>query len=392
MKRVLVLNIRHNELRMIQGLKELGYYVIGTGGVPGLIGEKYVDEYIQADYSNKELILQMAIDHKIDRICACCNDFGVLTAAYVAEKLGLPGHDTYANAMTIHHKDKFKAFAKAYNLQTPIAQYFDDIDIAKDQIKEEYPLIVKPIDLTGGKGVSRANNHEEAMAAVELAFSVSRAKHIVIEPYIEGTQHAICTYLVNQKVVAYGSNDEYSFQNPYKVEIDTYPATGIEKVKDILINEIEKIANILKLNDGIFHVQYICKDGKPYIIECMRRVLGNLYGLPCGRLNNLNWDLWQAKAYCGEDLSNFPQNVKSEGYWAYRTVMCKENGVPEAIHIDDDVKKYVFDEFWTWKSGDVITNHMVESLGFYFMKFETAEEMHSIAVDGYNKIYAIMKR
>ena len=72
--------------------------------------------------------------------------------------------------------------------------------------------------------------------------------------------------------------------------------------------------------------------------------------------------------------------------------MCKENGVPEAIHIDDDVKKYVFDEFWTWKSGDVITNHMVESLGFYFMKFDTAEEMHSIAVDGYNKIYAIMKK
>ena len=75
MKRVLVLNISQDELRVIQGLKELGYYVIGTGGVPGLIGEKYVDEYIQADYSNKELILQMAIDDKIDRICACCSDF-----------------------------------------------------------------------------------------------------------------------------------------------------------------------------------------------------------------------------------------------------------------------------------------------------------------------------
>lgn len=391
MKRVLVLNISHNELRMIQALKELGYYIIATGGVPGLIGERYVDKYIQADYSNKELILQLAIDQKIDRICACCNDFGVLTAAYVAEKLGLPGHDTYANAMIIHHKDKFKAFAKEHNIQTPIAQYFDDIEIAKSQIKEEYPLIIKPIDLTGGKGVSRANNYEEAKAAIDLAFSVSRAKHIVIEPYIVGTQHAICTYLINQKVIAFGSNDEYSFQNPYKVEIDTYPATGIEDVKEVLINEIEKMAGILNLNDGIFHVQYIRKDGVPYIIECMRRVLGNLYGLPCSRLNNINWDLWQAKAYCGENLSDFPQNVKSDGFWAYRTVMCKENGVPESIHIDDDIKKYVFDEFWTWKDGDIIRNHMTESLGFYFMKFNTAEEMHNIMINCYDKIHVKMK-
>lgn len=391
MKRVLVLNISHNELRMIQALKELGYYIIATGGVPGLIGERYVDKYIQADYSNKELILQLAIDQKIDRICACCNDFGVLTAAYVAEKLGLPGHDTYANAMIIHHKDKFKAFAKEHNIQTPIAQYFDDIEIAKSQIKEEYPLIIKPIDLTGGKGVSRANNYEEAKAAIDLAFSVSRAKHIVIEPYIVGTQHAICTYLINQKVIAFGSNDEYSFQNPYKVEIDTYPATGIEDVKEVLINEIEKMAGILNLNDGIFHVQYIRKDGVPYIIECMRRVLGNLYGLPCSRLNNINWDLWQAKAYCGENLSEFPQNVKSDGFWAYRTVMCKENGVPESIHIDDDIKKYVFDEFWTWKDGDIIRNHMTESLGFYFMKFNTAEEMHNIMINCYDKIHVKMK-
>ena len=87
MKRVLILNISHNELRMINALKELGYYVIGTGGVPGLIGEKYVDEYIRADYSDKELMLQLAIDKKVDAVCACCNDFGVLSAAWVAEKL-----------------------------------------------------------------------------------------------------------------------------------------------------------------------------------------------------------------------------------------------------------------------------------------------------------------
>ena len=392
MKRVLILNISHNELRMINALKELGYYVIGTGGVPGLIGEKHVDEYIKADYSDKELMLLLAIDKKVDAVCACCNDFGVLSAAWVAEKLGLPGHDSYENAMILHHKDLFKKFARKNGIQTPLAVYFDNIPEAKMWLgKAIYPIIIKPVDLTGGKGVHRADNFSEAVKAIEDAFVLSRAKHIVIEPFIEGTQHAICTFLRNQKVIAVGSNNEYSFENPYKVEIDTYPADNIYVVQSFLVSQIEKMAQILHLNDGIFHMQYRMKDDQPWIIEPMRRILGNLYGIPCEGLNNLNWDMWQAKAYCGDDLSEFPKNVSQSGYWAYRTVMCRRNGMVKGIHVDESIRKYIFDEFMTWKKGDIIENHLSESLGFYFMKFDSKEEMDHIMLDRYDDIYAIME-
>lgn len=392
-KKVLILNISHNELRVILALKELGYYVIGTGGCPGLIGQKYVDEYIQGDYSDKELILDMAKRLKIDAICSCCNDFGVITAAYVAEKLGLPGHDTYENALIMHHKDKFKSFAEKYHIQTPQAKYFVNLEDAINYIGhcDCYPIIIKPVDLTGGKGVGRANNHLEAIAAIKHAFSMSRIKHIVIEPFIEGTQHAICTFLINEKVVAYGSNDEYSFQNPFKVEIDTYPATGIETVKDFLIAQIEKMASVLHLKDGIFHMQYRVKDGVPYIIEAMRRVLGNLYGIPCGMLNSFNWDYWEAKAQCGDSLKDFPSNISHKGFWAYRAVMCKRNGIVEDVHIDEDIRKYVFEEFMTWTKNQIINNCDTESLGFYFMRFDSAEKMKEIMIDRYDDIYAIMK-
>lgn len=392
MKRVLILNISHNELRMIQALKDIGYYVIGTGGTPGLIGEKYVDEYIKGDYSDKELMLQLAVDKEIDAICACCNDFGVLTAAWIAEKLELPGHDTFENALIIHHKDRFKQFAVQHGIQTPKAVYYDNIDEAKEWLYDaQYPVIIKPVDLTGGKGVHRADKYSEALYGIENAFALSREKHIVIEPYIEGTQHAICTFLIKQRVVAVGSNNEYSFENPYKVEIDTYPADNIEIVQGFLVSQIEKMASILHLNDGIFHMQYRMKNGQPWIIEPMRRVLGNLYGIPCGKLNNLNWDYWQAKAYCGENLSEFPNSVEQRGYWAYRTIMCKKNGIVQGVHVDESLKKYIYDEFMMWKKGQVITNHLSESLGFYFMSFNSKEEMDDVMLNHYNDIYAIQE-
>lgn len=95
MKRVLILNGSFCEQPLIETAKQMGYYVISTGNMPELIGHKYSDEYINADYSDKETVLNIVRENKIDGIISCANDFGVLTAAYVAEKMGWKGHDTH---------------------------------------------------------------------------------------------------------------------------------------------------------------------------------------------------------------------------------------------------------------------------------------------------------
>ena len=88
MKKLLILNGSHSEITLIQAAKQLGYYVITSGNNPQLMGHKYADEYIPADYSDKEKILQLVKENGIDRIVSCANDFGVITASYVAEKMG----------------------------------------------------------------------------------------------------------------------------------------------------------------------------------------------------------------------------------------------------------------------------------------------------------------
>jgi len=386
-KKVLVLNISHNELRVIHALREMDFYIIGTGGQSGLVGQKYVDEYIQEDYSNKESILSLAKILKIDAICACCNDFGVITAAYVAEQLGLQGHDTYENALILHHKDRFKKFAEKYGFKTPLAQYFSSETEALAEInKLDYPVIVKPVDLTGGKGVSMVSSVVEATIAINQAFSCSKEKRIVIELFIEGTQHACCTFLINKKVVAYCTNNEYSFINPYKVEIDTYPADNFEKYKTVLLEEIERMAKVLDLSDGILSMQYIEKNGEIYIIEAMRRVLGNLYMIPAQKLTNINWDYWEAKSRCGLDCSDFPKFEEQKGFYAYKTIMATRNGNVKEIVIPDTIKGYIFDQYMLWTSGTPIQNYMQEQLGFLFFEFSDKTERDFIMLDRYDDI------
>ena len=233
MKKALLLCASHNDLGTIRALRELGYYIVVTGSIENQPGQHLCDKYIKADYSDKELILQIAKDEKIDAVVQCCNDFGVYTATYVAEQLGLPGYDSMETTLLLHNKDKFKHFAKEHKLISPIAEGFTDVDTALKFVQiAQYPIIIKPTDLSAGNGISKAENVEEAEAAVKFAFEKSRNKRIVIEPFIRGTQHGFCTFLKNQKVVAVCSNNEYSFINPYRVEIDTYPADNFEQVKD----------------------------------------------------------------------------------------------------------------------------------------------------------------
>ena len=255
MKKALLLCASHNDLGLIRALRKLGYYILVTGNMQGLPGEKYADEYIQADYSDKELILKIAQENKIDAICQCCNDFGVYTAAYVAEQLELPGYDSYETTLTLHNKDRFKEFAGKYGIQTPQSYAFQAVEEAlKWAETADYPLIVKPTDCSAGNGVKKILCREEAKEAIEEAFIKSRQGKIVIERFVSGSQHGFCTFLYNQKVAAYASNNEYSVMNPYRVEIDTFPADNCHKVSGILIAQIEKMASVLNLKDGIFHL------------------------------------------------------------------------------------------------------------------------------------------
>ncbi len=384
MKKALLLCASHNDLGLIRSLRKLGFYIIATGNLPGLPGEKYVDRYIQQDYSDRHAVLELARREKVDAICQCCNDFGVYTASFVAEQLELPGYDSYATTLLLHNKDQFKKFAYENHLPCVESFAFTAPEAALEFCRSaRFPLIVKPTDASAGNGISKISSMEEAERAVLNAFSVSRGKKIVLERYIQGTQHGFCTFLVHQKVIAYCSNNEYSFLNPYRVEIDTWPADQDAAVRNTLIDAIEKTAGLLDLKDGIFHLQYILENGKPYIIEVMRRVLGNMYGIPAQMVSGFDWDYWETRAKCGLSCRHAPSALVQEGFFAYKTVLAPRNGTVRSIRIPDEYRHYVWDSFLLRQQGDVITRYQSEPVGFLFMMFSSPEKMKDLLINRY---------
>lgn len=379
-KKILIAGSGHGDIPLIVAAQNLGFYVITTGNQPdgpNGLGIEYSDEYYCEDYSNKERMLELAKKLEIDAICPCTNDFSAISTAYVAEKLDLPGHDSYETTLKLHHKDQFRQFALENNIPSPFAKSYNNIKNALNSInKYEFPLIVKPIDMSGGKGVSKITSKTEYKKAVKDAFSISRANRIVIEEYVEGTQHSFSAFLRDGKVVFHYGDNEYSHWNPYFVSTSSTPALVSEKVNKRLIEISEKISTLLSLSTGVFHIQYLLTDNGLKIIEITRRCPGDLYTYPVNYSTGIDYAKWIVKAAAGMDCSELNYSPsKRKGYFIRHCVMSPESGKVTDIIFDKSIKDKIIEKFMWWEKGDLIENVMTTKLGIVFFQFDSLEEM-----------------
>lgn len=278
MKKILILGGSHSELPLIQEAKKQGLYTISIGNILGN-GHLESDEYHLIDYSDKELVLEFTKNNNIDYICFGAHDLTITTATYVNDKLGLLSNlDDYQTTCLLHHKDKFKIFAKQNNITTTDFIVTDKI-IKK--VNLNYPLIIKPIDMGGGKGISIIEKEVELQMAIELAMTFSKEKRVIIEEVFEGKLHSLSVFLIDKKINFFYVDDEYECKNnKFGVCVSLSLAKYFYKVKNQILIEIEKIANILDLKDGLLHIQFLQNENQFSIIEMTRRMPGDLYNLP----------------------------------------------------------------------------------------------------------------
>lgn len=380
MKKVLILNGGLPEIPLIQEAKSLGYYVVTTGNRPDLIGHPYADEYIPGDYSDCEAMLRLVRENGIEGVVSCANDFGAITAAYVAEKMGWPGHDSYENALLLHQKDRFKQLFEEVGIRSPKSIPFTSEEAAIDYIKTaEYPIIVKAVDLTGGKGINKAENQSEAERAVRIAFKASRIKHIVIEPFIVGHQESMVGFLIGKKAVCLMSCNCYSPINPYLIQTEIMPSDHDALVREELRGVMEMLAQKLNLADGIITLQYIVKDGKPYVIELMRRCLGNQFLTPVTAVSGFPWHEALVRAELGLDLSGLAFTEPTAKNAGHHAIMARQNGVIKQITIPVDIMKHVFKHVELMHSGDIVQDYLKDRLGYIYYSYDRREDILTAA-------------
>ena len=388
-KKLLLLGGSHAEIPLIQAAQALGWFVITTGNNRDGLGHPYADKTVFADFSDKDAMLELARAEGVTAVCSGCNDFALLSTVYVCERLGLPGHDSYATSIEIHHKDKYRALATRLGIPTPramvvrSAQEFEAAicgtafaaPATDSRAPLTFPVIVKPVDLTGGKGIHRAATADEARAAYRDAVSRTREDHVVVEEFVQGTNHGFSAMLVKGKVAfAFADNEQY-YINKYLVSGANTPSTSSRATLAMLRDYSERIAQELRLVDGILHIQYIERaDGTPVIIEICRRPPGDLYIKFVKYATGVDYPKFIVMAETGMDISGIA-DVPTQGFWLRHCVMADCEGIVRDVVFAPEIQGNIVEKFLWHKPGEVITDKLTYKAGIVFFKFATLAEM-----------------
>jgi biotin carboxylase len=378
LKKLLVVGGGYADVPLIKAGKALGFRVVTSGNRPEELGHAHGDEYAAADFSDPQAVLDVARQHGVSAICAACNDFSALSAAYAAQELGLPGHDPVETAEIVHHKDVFRKFSSSHGFRVPQAGGFTEFDEAETFFRGlGGGALVKPVDQTGGKGISRIEDASGLRPAVSAALARSKTDRFVVEEFVEGTRHGFSAFLVKGRVVFSFADNEYYYLNPYLVAGAFTPSTAPQNSLAELTLEVERYAQLLGLKDGIFHVQFILRGGTAVIIECCRRAPGDLYLDLVRHATAVSYAEYIVRAAAGLSCDDLQPRLP-RACVVRHCVMPEKGGRVRDVHFDARIAPFVHDRFMWWQPGDEIVDPLTHKCGIVFLRFDSPDQMHGV--------------
>ena len=313
---------------------------------------------------------------------AYASDPAAPTAAYVAEKLGLPSN-SYKAVETLGFKDKFREFLKENRFNYPKMEVFEDFNDVKKTVENfKFPLMVKPVDSSGSKGVNKIESSNDLETAFKSALEQSRNKKVIIEEYIVKDHKYLIggdCFVLNGKVEFWGLLNCHRNMNvnPLVPVGKSYPVEISEDRFLLIKKEIQRIVDLLDIKFGGFNLEIMFdKKGDLYIIEMGPRNGGNM--IPDLLKVITGVDLVAATVEAA--MGNFDIDLSysaNEAYFSSFNIHTGKNGILKDIIFDEKIEKKIIKKVMYKKQGDTVQyfDGANKALGIVFFKFDSMEEM-----------------
>ena len=373
----------HYLLPVIKAAHEQGYYVITADNVPDNVAHKHSDEYVNVSIVDKEEVLAAAQERAIDGIISFGVDPGVEAAAYVQEQMHLPSMGPYESVRILQNKDLFRAFLRDHGFNVPQARGYASLEEALgDTDWLQWPMIVKPTDSAGSKGVTRVDRIEDFETAVKLAFAKSIKGHIIVEQFIEpkGYQTGSDSFMLDGNL-AFVSYDNQLFDstasNPYTPAAHVWPTIMSDENQRYLTNELQRLLSLLHMGTSILNIEArVGIDDKVYIMEVAPRGGGNRLSEVLHYATGVDMITAQVRAAAGDSVEGIEQRPY-DGYWAEVILHAPKAGKFREIQISEAFTEYVVEYEVRVHNGDEVHafRGANDTIGALILRFENEKLM-----------------
>lgn len=389
MKKMLVIGAGFLQDFIIQKAVAMGYKTLTVDANPNAIGFSHAHKHAVVNIVDEKACLEYARSENIDGVVTAATDYGVLSAAYVAQEMGLPGLK-YEVAQLIKNKYRVRKCLYEHHVDDTEQAYEvnADTDIAELANKLTYPVMVKPCDGSGSRGASRVDKPEDLQQACEYAMNGSITHRAEIETFIFGKEYGADSIVVNGEVHVLGIMQKWMTNPPYYAELGHALPSDLsadieQKAKECVRNAIKALG----VNFGSINMDMlITPDGKVYIVDIGARMGGNMIG-PCVIPYGTGID------YMGAMIQNVvgdPVDLTAHEHEAVATkLLAFEEGVVKKV---PDMKaiesRYGVEIYHHMEDGMIVNEYHtnLDGCGYIIAKGKTAEEAEAKAINALDAI------
>ena len=275
-KRLLILGGMRFSCEIVKTAWCMGVYtlVADYNNINDSPAKQIADEAVDLSVTDVEAVVSFIKSNAIDGVFVGFNDMLLPFYAEICEKSGLPCYGTREQFELLISKDKYKALCRQFSVPT-IPEY----DIDDDRII--YPVLVKPVDSSGSRGISICHNREELMDAVEVGKRASKSGNVLIERYMDGKEVTVfwtfqngnyyLSALANRHVKHNQGNDVIPLPVGY-----TFPSVFLHKYQQEVEENCKRMFNHLSIKNGMMFMQCKVENGTCYVYDIGFRPTGSL--------------------------------------------------------------------------------------------------------------------
>ncbi|MDX9694764.1 MAG: ATP-grasp domain-containing protein [Bacteroidales bacterium] len=352
-KIALVLSGINPHIELIRQLQERGYYVILIDFAENPPAKKYADEHIKESLLDKEIVLKIAKKRNASLVISVAAERANAVSCYVLEKMGLYCPYSYDTAMKISEKSTMKQIMSDNNILTANFNIINSLESIQD-IPLEFPIVIKPLDGYGSKGVRKICSVDELNITVEKALSISKSKNVLLEEYISGREMSVdCFIDENKSHILLIREKQNIIQNDD--ELQSFGSISPADVSKKLLSNIQQIANQIrdafKLRNTPLLIQIIAKEDKAFVLEFSPRLGGGL----CFRTVKLHTDFDYVSS-CINSFLGIKQEIsinRKEIYYSIHNIYSKKGKFSRIVGVEDLISMGIIKEIYINKAVGV---------------------------------------
>ena len=277
-KKLAIIGASYLQQPLVEKAGEMGVYSICFAWEDGAVCKDLCDKFYPISTIDKKAILKVCQEEKIDGITTIASDVATLTVNYVAEQMGLVGNPD-KHSQTATNKYFMRQCFMEHNVPSP------KFCLTEGQIPEiiktfSFPVIVKPTDRSGSRGVEKVLKQDDLQQAIDRACAESFQKKAVIEEFVEGREISVESISFKGKHYILQITDKVTTEAPFFVELEHHQPSSLPddikaRVKEIVLNSLDA----LHIQYGASHAELkIAKDGDIRVIEIGARMGGDFIG------------------------------------------------------------------------------------------------------------------